>query len=63
MVEIITTLNFDPDEMDTVAEVQALYDYMDGRVEDGSEPEEVIAALITVLAQIGQGPKEMDQIH
>ena len=38
------------DDIESTNEVDALFDYMDERVELGSQPEEVMAAIIVVLA-------------
>jgi len=45
-------IDMDDDIESTSEEVDALLDYMDERVELGSQPEEIMAAIVVVLALI-----------
>ena len=47
----------------TSEEVDALLDYMDERVELGVQPEEVMAAIIVVLALISGEKGDAETLH
>jgi hypothetical protein len=44
-------------------EVDMLFDYMDSRVEDGATPEEVMAAIVVVLALVAEGNGDIETLH
>lgn len=44
-------------------EVDMLFDYMDERVEDGATPEEVMAAIVVVLALVAEGNGDTETMH
>jgi hypothetical protein len=52
------------DDIDSTSEeVDALLEYMDERVEDGAQPEEVMAAIIVVLAIISGEIGDAGTLH
>jgi hypothetical protein len=56
-------IDMDDDIESTSEEVDALLDYMDERVELGSQPEEVMAAIIVVLALISGETGDAETLH
>jgi uncharacterized protein YqeY len=44
-------------------EVDMLFDYMDERVEDGATAEEVMAAIVVVLALVAEGNGDIETMH
>jgi len=44
-------------------EVDMLFDYMDERVEDGATPEEVMAAIVVVLALVAESNGDIETMH
>ena len=53
----------DDDIESTSEEVDALLDYMDERVELGSQPEEVMAAIVVVLALMSGESEGAEILH
>jgi len=52
------------DDIDSTSEeVDALLEYMDERVEEGAQPEEVMAAIIVVLAIISGEIGDVGTLH
>mgnify|MGYP005999090565 FL=1 len=56
-------IDMNDDIESTSEEVDALLDYMDERVELGSQPEEVMAAIIVVLALISGETGDAETLH
>lgn len=56
-------IDMDDDIESTSEEVDALLDYMDERVELGVQPEEVMAAIIVVLALISGEKGDAETLH
>ena len=56
-------IDMDDDIESTSEEVDALLDYMDERVEQGVQPEEVMAAIIVVLALISGETGDTETLH
>ena len=56
-------IDMDEDIESTSEEVDALLDYMDERVEQGVQPEEVMAAIIVVLALISGETGDAETLH
>jgi hypothetical protein len=56
-------IDMDDDIESTSEEVDALLDYMDERVELGSQPEEIMAAIIVVLALISGEAGDAETLH
>lgn len=56
-------IDMNDDIESTSEEVDALLDYMDERVEQGVQPEEVMAAIIVVLALISGETGEAETLH
>ena len=56
-------IDMDDDIESTSEEVDALLDYMDERVEQGVQPEEVMAAIIVVLALISGETGGTETLH
>ena len=56
-------IDMDDDIESTSEEVDALLDYMDDRVEQGVQPEEVMAAIIVVLALISGETGDAETLH
>ncbi|MFZ9079868.1 MAG: hypothetical protein ACO23H_15125 [Alphaproteobacteria bacterium] len=56
-------IDMDDDIESTSEEVDALLDYMDERVEQGVQPEEVMAAIIVVLALISGEKGDAETLH
>ena len=44
-------------------EVDMLFDYMDSRVDDGATAEEVMAAIVVVLALVAEGNGDIETLH
>lgn len=60
-----TLVSIDMDENIEAAEkeVDALFDYMDERVALGAEPEEVMAAIVVVLALVAAESGDGETVH
>ena len=60
-----TLVSIDMDENIEAAEkeVDALFDYMDERVELGATPEEVMAAIVVVLALVANESGDGETVH
>jgi hypothetical protein len=60
-----TLVSIDMDENIEAAEkeVDALFDYMDERVALGAEPEEVMAAIVVVLALVAGESGDGETVH
>ena len=56
-------IDMDDDIESTSEEVDALLDYMDERVEQGVQPEEVMAAIVVVLALISGETVDVETLH
>ena len=56
-------IDMDDDIESTSEEVDALLDYMDERVELGSQPEEIMAAIVVVLALISGESESAEMLH
>lgn len=56
-------IDMNDDIESTSEEVDALLDYMDDRVEQGVQPEEVMAAIIVVLALISGETGDAETLH
>lgn len=56
-------IDMDDDIESTSEEVDALLDYMDERVEQGVQPEEIMAAIIVVLALISGETGDAETLH
>ena len=56
-------IDMNDDIESTSEEVDALLDYMDERVELGVQPEEVMAAIIVVLALISGEKGDAETLH
>ena len=56
-------IDMDDDIESTSEEVDALLDYMDERVELGSQPEEIMAAIVVVLALISGEAGDTETLH
>ena len=56
-------IDMNDDIESTSEEVDALLDYMDERVELGVQPEEVMAAIIVVLALISGETGDAETLH
>jgi hypothetical protein len=56
-------IDMDDDIESTSEEVDALLDYMDERVEQGVQPEEVMAAIVVVLALISGETGDAETLH
>jgi hypothetical protein len=56
-------IDMDDDIESTSEEVDALLDYMDERVELGSQPEEIMAAIVVVLALISGEAGDAETLH
>jgi hypothetical protein len=62
-VQTFISINIEEELENTEKEVDALLDYMDERVEDGADPEEVVVALAVVLALITGDNSENITLH
>ena len=56
-------IDMNDDIESTSEEVDALLDYMDERVEQGVQPEEIMAAIIVVLALISGETGDAETLH
>ncbi len=56
-------IDMDDDIESTSEEVDALLDYMDERVEQGVQPEEIMAAIVVVLALISGETGDAETLH
>ena len=56
-------IDMNDDIESTSEEVDALLDYMDERVEQGVQPEEIMAAIIVVLALISGETGDAQTLH
>lgn len=62
-MQTFVKIEMDDDIESTSEEVDALFDYMDERVELGSQPEEVMAAIIVVLALMSNETGDTETLH
>lgn len=62
-MQTFVKIDMDDDIESTSEEVDALLDYMDERVEKGVQPEEVMAAIIVVLALISGETGDTETLH
>ena len=62
-MQTLLKIDMDDDIESTSEEVDALLDYMDERVELGSQPEEVMAAIIVVLALMSGESEGAEILH
>ena len=62
-MQTFVKIEMDDDIESTSEEVDALFDYMDERVELGSQPEEVMAAIIVVLALLSNETGDTEMLH
>ena len=62
-MQTLLKIDMDDDIESTSEEVDALLDYMDERVELGSQPEEVMAAIIVVLALMSGESEGAETLH
>lgn len=62
-MQTFVKIDMDDDIESTSEEVDALFDYMDERVELGSQPEEVMAAIIVVLALLSNETGDTETLH
>ena len=62
-MQTLLKIDMDEDIESTSEEVDALLDYMDERVEQGVQPEEVMAAIVVVLALISGETGEEHTLH
>ena len=62
-MQTFVKIDMDDDIERTSEEVDALLDYMDERVELGSQPEEVMAAIIVVLALMSGESEGAEILH
>ena len=62
-MQTFVKIDMDDDIESTSEEVDALLDYMDERVELGSQPEEIMAAIIVVLALISGEAGDAETLH
>lgn len=62
-MQTFISIDIEEELENTEKEVDALLDYMDERVEDGVEPDEIIVALAVVLALITSEGNENNTLH
>ena len=62
-MQTFVKIDMDDDIESTSEEVDALLDYMDERVELGSQPEEIMAAIVVVLALISGEAGDTETLH
>ena len=62
-MQTFVKIDMDDDIESTSEEVDALLDYMDERVEQGVQPEEVMAAIVVVLALISGETGDLETLH
>lgn len=62
-MQTLLKIEMEDDIESTSEEVDALLDYMDERVEQGVQPEEVMAAIVVVLALISGETGEEHTLH
>ena len=62
-MQTVLKIDMNDDIESTSEEVDALLDYMDERVEQGVQPEEVMAAIIVVLALISGETGDAETLH
>ena len=62
-MQTFISIDIEEELENTEKEVDALLDYMDERVEDGVEPDEIIVALAVVLALITSEGGENNTLH
>lgn len=59
----LLSIDVDEEIQNTSEEVDALFDYMDERVSDGANSEDIVAALMVVLMLVAEETGEMDVLH
>jgi hypothetical protein len=62
-MQTFVKIDMDDDIESTSEEVDALLDYMDERVEQGVQPEEIMAAIVVVLALISGETGDVETLH
>jgi len=62
-MQTFVKIDMDDDIESTSEEVDALLDYMDERVEQGVQPEEIMAAIVVVLALISGEAGDAETLH
>ena len=62
-MQTFVKIDMDDDIESTSEEVDALLDYMDERVEQGVQPEEIMAAIVVVLALISGETGDAETLH
>lgn len=62
-MQTFVKIDMDEDIEATSEEVDALLDYMDERVEQGSQPDEIMAAIIVLLALMSGEAGEEHILH
>jgi len=62
-MQTLLKIEMEDDIESTSEEVDALLDYMDERVEQGVQPEEIMAAIVVVLALISGETGEEHTLH
>ena len=62
-MQTFVKIDMDDDIESTSEEVDALLDYMDERVEQGVQPEEIMAAIVVVLALISGEAGDTETLH
>jgi hypothetical protein len=62
-MQTFVKIDMDEDIEATSEEVDALLDYMDERVEQGSKPDEIMAAIIVLLALMSGETGEEHILH
>ena len=62
-MQTFVKIEMDDDIESTSEEVDALFDYMDERVEQGSQPDEIMAAIIVLLALMSGETGEEHILH
>lgn len=62
-MQTFVKIDMNDDIESTSEEVDALLEYMDERVEEGAQPEEVMAAIVVVLAIISGEIGDVETLH
>lgn len=62
-MQTLVSIDMDDNIEAAEKEVDALFDYMDERVSLGAEPEEVMAAIVVVLALVANESGDGETVH
>lgn len=62
-MQTLVSIDMDDNIEAAEKEVDALFDYMDERVALGAEPEEVMAAIVVVLALVAGESGDSETVH